>query len=70
MPEVQARNFLHHQIGVSAQHELSDTLKAKLRYDYRFIVYNRSPIDFIGDRAIALDGSQKDQQNMFIIFID
>ncbi len=64
MPEVQARNFLHHQVGVSAHHDLSSTLKARIGYDYRLIVYNRSPIDFRGNRAIALDGAQKDQQNI------
>lgn len=67
VPEVQARNFLHHQIGVSAHHDLSNTLKAQVGYTYGFIVYNRSPIDFRGDRAIALDGAQKDQQNIITL---
>ncbi len=64
VPEVQARNFLHHQAGVSTSHALSSALTAQVGYAYRFIIYNRSPIDFRGDRVIALDGSQKDQQNI------
>ena len=64
VPEVQARNFLHHQVGVKMSHDLSSALTAQVGYAYRFIIYNRSPIDFSGDRVIALDGSQKDQQNI------
>ncbi|MFC1716059.1 hypothetical protein ACFL6S_20480 [Candidatus Poribacteria bacterium] len=67
VPEVQARNFLHHQVGVNMYHALSSALTAQVGYAYRFIIYNRSPIDFSGDRVIALDGSQKDRQNIITL---
>lgn len=63
VPEVQARDFFYSQISVNAFHDLSSTLKAQLGYAYRFTVYNRSPIDFRGDRTIALAGTQQDRQN-------
>jgi len=63
VPEVQARDFFYNQVGMNVYHDLSSTLKVQLGYAYRFTVYNRSPIDFRGDRTIALDGTQQDRQN-------
>ena len=67
VPEVQARNFLHHQISVSTHHNISSAFKAQVGYAYRFIIYNRSPIDFRGDRQIALAGTQQDRQNIITL---
>ncbi len=68
-PEVQARNYSHNQIGVLMDHGLSATFKAQVGYDYGVIMYNRSPIDFKGDMPIALDGVQRDRQNVVTLGI-
>jgi len=67
VPEVQARDFFYHQVGVNVSHDLSSTLKVRVGYAHRLITYNRSPIDFRGDRPIALDGTQQDRQNVVIL---
>ena len=63
-PEVQARNSIHHWIDIKLYHLISSALRAQVGYTYGIIMYNRSPIDFIGDRPIALDGVQRDRRNV------
>ena len=64
VPEVQARNSIYHWMDITADHRISSTFRALVGYAYGTIAYNRSPIDFRGDRSIALDGVQRDRQNV------
>ncbi len=66
-PEVQARNFLYHQIGMDVSHKISHVFWVRAGYAYQSIMYNRSPIDFKGDRPVALDGVQRDRQNVITL---
>ena len=66
-PEVQARNFLYHQIGMNVDHDISSAFTVKARYVYHFSMYNRSPIDFKGGRQVVLDGVQRDRQNVITL---
>ncbi|MFQ5799575.1 MAG: hypothetical protein ACE5H0_12910, partial [Bacteroidota bacterium] len=66
-PEVQARNFLYHQIGMNVSHNISSAFTVQVGYAHQSSVYNRSPIDFKGDRPIALDGVQRDRQNVITL---
>jgi hypothetical protein len=67
VPEVQARNHLYHQIGVNLSHDISDAFRALVGYVHQPSIYNRSPIDFKGGRQIALDGVQRDRQNVITL---
>ncbi len=63
-PEVQARNFYYHQLGVDIDHKIAEVFGISLGYVRQFSVYNRSPIDFKGGMPIVLDGVQRDRQNV------
>ena len=63
-PEVRARNSIYNWMDMNVYHHLSNTFRAQVGYAYGTITYNRSPIDFRGDRPIALDGVQRDRQNV------
>ena len=66
-PEVQARDSIYHWMDIKADHQISSTFRAQVGYAYGTITYNRSPIDFRGDRAIALDGVQRDRQSVITL---
>lgn len=66
-PEVQARNFFRHQMDLDIFHRLSSDFTAQIGYAHGISIYNRSPIEFSDDRAIALDGVQRDRQNVFTL---
>jgi len=68
-PEVQARNSFRHQVGAAVSHKLSDSFTAQVGYNYGVSTYNRSPIDFKGDRPIALDGVQRDRHSVITLGI-
>jgi len=63
-PEVQARNFYLHQLGLDINHSISDSFGVSLGYTYQYSAYNRSPIDFKSGKPIVLVGVQKDHQNV------
>ena len=67
VPEVQARNSIYHWMDIKAYHYISSTFRAQVGYAYGAITYNRSPIDFGGDRPVALDGVQRDRQNVITL---
>ena len=52
---------------MNAYHQISDTFRAQVGYAYGTITYNRSPIDFGGDRPIAMDDVQRDRQNVITL---
>jgi hypothetical protein len=66
-PEVQARNFLYHQVGMDVSHRLSNALGVQVGYMHQSSMYNRSPIDFRGGRQIVLPGVQRDRQNIITL---
>ena len=67
VPEVQARNFLYHRVGIDLFHSISSAFRVQLGYIYQYSMYNRSPIDFRGDMPVVLDGVQRDRQNIFTL---
>jgi hypothetical protein len=66
-PEVQARNFLYHQIGMDVYHNISGDFRIQTGYAYQFSMYNRSPIDFVGGRQVVLEGVQRDRQGIITL---
>ncbi len=67
VPEVQARNFLYHLVGIDLFHSISSAFRVQLGYIHQYSMYNRSPIDFRGDMPVVLDGVQRDRQNIFTL---
>ena len=66
-PEVRARNFLYHQIGMDMYHNISSAFGVLVGYLYQPRVYNRRPIDFKGGIQVPLDGLQRDRQNVITL---
>jgi len=66
VPEVQARNYYYHQLGINLHHAVSEDFKVQLGYVDQIKTYNRRPIDFKYGRPVVLDGVQRDRQKIIV----
>jgi len=69
-PEVQARNYYYHQLGVNIYHTISEDFQVRLGYVDQIKTYNRRPIDFKNGRPIVLKGIQRDRQKIVMLGFD
>ncbi|MBD3180654.1 hypothetical protein GF312_00075 [Candidatus Poribacteria bacterium] len=67
IPEVQARSFISHQLGINIDHKISEDFTVKSGYIYNYTIYNRRPVEFRSGRPVALEGTQRDRQNIITL---
>ncbi len=66
-PEVHARNFYYHQLGLNIYHSIHKDFTVQIGYVNQIKTYNRRPIDFKEGKPVVLDGIQKDHQDMIVL---
>jgi hypothetical protein len=66
-PEIRARNFYSHQLGLNIYHSMSSDFSVHIGYVDQIKTYNRRPISFREGRPVVLDGEQRDRQNILIL---